>query len=279
MVVRSPLHRTAAGSLLAITSPMQHNNANPQGQPAQDTSDDSGIFGSALTDDGALDNDADGEFDGDDDSDGGVSQEARRLLDEVNRLGSRLRKNRMRAQQIDRRAAAYASRLARHTARLLQHMPNAVPAIRPVAGTGPSALRHYVLRHDKLEAPDRVRLLVVSADGRLRLCTLLDGGRGSRLWNDYEVANPPIGVGLGIVFEGLSALIVQLEGALQVAEQEASEREEAVDGLIAESEALLYNAGSRLSPINANVAPEKPVAPPTNGRLRSHGFERTPVPE
>jgi hypothetical protein len=204
---------------------------------------------------------------------------ARKLLDDVRRMGSRMRQNRMRSQQTDRRAAAYASRLARHTARLLDHMPDAVPAVRPVPGTGASALRHYILRHDKLTAPDRVRLLVVSSDGRLRLCTVLNDRAGSRLWTDFEVANPPSTLPLNIVFEGLSALILRLEGAVTLAESKTMEKEIEVADLIAESEALLFNSGSKLTPIDNR---EKPVgleetAEERDRRLRSHGFERMPL--
>lgn len=205
------------------------------------------------------------------------AEEARRLLEEVQQLGSRMRNNRRRAQQIDRRAAAYASRLARHTARLLQHMPNAVPAVRPVPGTGASTLRHYVLKHDQLDAPDRTRLLVVSSDGRLRICTVLAFGPGSRLWNDYEVSNPPVGLGLSVVFEGLSSLIVKLETAVLDIEQQSSETEKALDGLIAQSEAKLAQAGSRLSPVDP--APDDAdddddlFGLHAGGELKSYGFE------
>ncbi|MBC8088008.1 MAG: hypothetical protein H7Z40_12140 [Phycisphaerae bacterium] len=209
---------------------------------------------------------------------GSSPDEARRLLEEVQLLGSRMRNNRRRAQQIDRRAAAYASRLARHTARLLQHMPDAIPAIRPVAGTGASTLRHYVLKHDLLEAPDRMRLLVVSSDGRLRICTALTDGKRSRLWNDYEVANPPAGLGLSVVFEGLSSLIVQLESAVGKTEQQSDDHALDVDGLIADSEAKLSKAGSRLSPVDPLPDDDNDdwhsndVMPP-EGDLKSHGFE------
>ncbi|MEP6835862.1 MAG: hypothetical protein ABJB74_20910 [Gemmatimonas sp.] len=189
-----------------------------------------------------------------------------------------MRLNRRRAQQIDRRAAAYASRLARHTARLLQHMPNAIPAVRPVAGTGASALRHYVLKHDQLDSPDRMRLLVVSSDGRLRICTVLTDGQRSRLWNDYEVTNPPLGLGLSVVFEGLSSMIVQLESAVKDAESVADSSSAALDGLIAQSEAKLANAGSRLSPVEPFTLSDDDVYGQANDEdgeagLRSHGFE------
>lgn len=206
------------------------------------------------------------------------AEEARQLLEEVQQLGSRMRNNRRRAQQIDRRAAAFASRLARHAARLLQHMPNAVPAVRPVPGTGASTLRHYILKHDQLEAPDRTRLLVVSSDGRLRICTVLTYGQGSRLWDDYEVANPPAGLGLSVVFEGLSSLIVKLETAVVDREQQSSDQEKALDGLIAQSEAKLANAGSRLAP--AGDAEDdldddtELFGPNPGGELRSYGFEQ-----
>jgi len=207
---------------------------------------------------------------------GASPEDARRLLEEVQQLGARMRNNRRQAQQIDRRATAYASRLARHTARLLQHMPHAVPAVRPVPGTGASALRHYVLNHDQLEAPDRTRLLVVSSDGRLRICTVLSYGPGSRWWDDYEVANPPAGLGLSVVFEGLSSLIVKLETAVVEAEHAASDHEHAIDGLIAQSEAKLAHAGSRLSPVDdlADDAADADVYGETpSGELRSYGFE------
>lgn len=204
-------------------------------------------------------------------------EEARRLLEEVQQLGSRMRNNRRRRQQIERRAAAYASRLARHTARLLQHMPHAVPTVRPIPGTGASTLRHYVLWHDQFESPSRTRLLVVSSDGRLRVCTVVAFGRASRLWNDYEVSNPPAGLGLSVVFEGLSSLIVKLESALNESEQEAADQEQALDGMIAESEAKLAIAGSRLSPVDPvsdNNDEDVPVFPaPQTGELRSYGFE------
>ncbi|MEO7363783.1 MAG: hypothetical protein ABI120_25855 [Gemmatimonadaceae bacterium] len=209
----------------------------------------------------------------------GSPEQARRLLDEVQQLGTRMRLNRRKAQQIDRRAAAYASRLARHTARLLQHMPNAIPAVRPVPGTGASTLRHYVLRHDQLDSPDRSRLLVVSSDGRLRVCTVLSDGKRSRLWNDYEVANPPVGLGLLVVFEGLSSMIVQLESAVTQAEAVAESGSNALDGMIAQSEAKLANAGSRLSPVDDLVADEDDLYGQDQEKgLRSHGFEhRLPV--
>ena len=191
-----------------------------------------------------------------------------------------MRLNRRKAQQIDRRAAAYASRLARHTARLLQHMPNAIPAVRPVPGTGASTLRHYVLKHDQLEAPDRVRLLVVSSDGRLRVCTVLSDGKRSRLWNDYEVTNPPVGLGLLVVYEGLSSMIVQLESAVTLAEAVAESGLSALDGMIARSEAQLANAGSRLSPVDDLTADEDDVYGQDQAKgLRSYGFEhRLPIP-
>lgn len=209
-----------------------------------------------------------------------ASEDARRMLDDVNGLSSRMRNNRRRSQQTERRAAAYANRLARHTARLLQHMPNAVPAVRPIAGTGASSLRHYVLRHDHLEAPDRTRLLVVSSDGRIRICTVLSQGNGTRLWSDYEVSNPPIGLGLSVVFDGLSSLIVKLEGGVVAAEQETAERESALDVLIAASEAKLASVDSRLAPVeerrgtpaNDEVFPKVPQRTPS-GDLRSYGFE------
>lgn len=187
-----------------------------------------------------------------------------------------MRVNRRKAQQIDRRAAAYANRLARHTARLLQHMPNAIPAVRPVAGTGASTLRHYVLKHDQLESPDRMRLLVVSSDGRLRVCTVLTDGQRSRLWNDYETTNPPAGLGLSIVFEGLSTMIVQLETAVSEAEVSANYNSNVLEGMIAESEAKLSNAGSRLTPVDD--VDEESVADEVFGDanadgLKSYGFE------
>ncbi len=210
----------------------------------------------------------------------GSPEEARRLLEEVQQLGTRMRVNRRQAQQIDRRAAAYASRLARHTARLLQHMPDAIPAVRPVPGTGASTLRHYVLKHDQLESPDRARLLVVSSDGRLRICTVLSDGKRSRLWNDYEVANPPVGLGLLVVFEGLSSMIVRLESAVIQAESVAESGSSALDGMIARTEAKLAHAGSRLSPVDDRSLDEDDVygQEETMG-LRSYGFEhRLPVP-
>ena len=210
----------------------------------------------------------------------GSPEEARRLLEEVQQLGSRMRLNRRKAQQIDRRAAAYASRLARHTARLLQHMPNAIPAVRPVPGTGASALRHYVLKHDQLESPERMRLLVVSSDGRLRICTVLTDGQHSRLWNDYEVVNPPLGLGLSVVFEGLSTMIVRLESAVQEAETVADSTSSALDGMIALSESMLANAGSRLSPVEDLSIDENDVFGDNDASgLRSYGFEhRLPFP-
>ena len=210
----------------------------------------------------------------------GSPEEARRLLEEVQQLGTRMRLNRRKAQQIDRRAAAYASRLARHTARLLQHMPNAIPAVRPVPGSGASTLRHYVLKHDQLDSPDRARLLVVSSDGRLRICTVLTDGQRSRLWNDYEVANPPVGLGLLVVFEGLASMIVQLESAVNEAEAVAESSSSALDGMIAESEAKLANAGSRLSPVEDCAIDEDDVYGQEQEKgLRSHGFEhRVAVP-
>ena len=206
----------------------------------------------------------------------GSPEEARRLLEEVQQLGTRMRVNRRKAQVIDRRAAAYASRLARHTARLLQHMPNAIPAVRPVAGTGASALRHYVLKHDQLESPDRLRLLVVSSDGRLRICTVLTDGQRSRLWNDYETANPPAGLGLSIVFDGLSTMIVQLETAVHEAEVTSDGSSNALDGMIAQSEAKLANAGSRLTPVEGiadDASIEDVFAEVSDDGLKSYGFE------
>ena len=210
----------------------------------------------------------------------GSPEEARRLLEEVQLLSTRMRLNRRKAQQIDRRAAAYASRLARHTARLLQHMPNAIPAVRPVPGTGASALRHFVLKHDQLDSPDRARLLVVSSDGRLRICTVLADGKRSRLWNDYEVANPPLGLGLMVVFQGLSSMIVQLESAVTEAEAIADSGSSALDVMIARSEAKLANAGSRLSPVDDLSLDDDDVYGQDESKaLRSHGFEhRLPVP-
>jgi hypothetical protein len=207
-----------------------------------------------------------------------VESETRRLLDQVQRLGGRVRDNQLRANQTDRRAGGYASRLARHTARLLAVMPDAVPVVRPVPGTGASSMRHYVLRHDQLESPTRIRLLVVSADGRLRICTVWNGGRGQRLWTDYEVGAPPEGMGLASVFEGLSSLIVQLEGSVDRAEWESTEREKSVDTMIAASEAVLVNSGSPLAPLAPTSPPPAPEseapAPPRDDRLRSYGFER-----
>lgn len=206
----------------------------------------------------------------------GSPEEARRLLDEVQQLGTRMRINRRKAQQIDRRAAAYASRLARHTARLMQHMPDALPGVRPVAGTGASALRHYILKHDRLESPDRTRLLVVSSDGRLRVCTVLADERHTRMWNDYETSNPPAGLGLSIVFDGLSSMIVQLETAVNGAEEAADNRSSAIDGMIAASEARLANAGSRLTPMD-DIAEDALVddvfSEPSQDGLKSYGFE------
>ena len=224
---------------------------------------------------GAIGDEEGMDEDGDDAGPGG----ARKLLDEVGRLGSRMRQNRMRAQQTDRRAAAYASRLARHTARLLDHMPNAVPAVRPVPGTGASALRHYILRHDQLDTPSRLRLLVVSSDGRLRLCTVLNDRAGSRLWSDFEVTNPPAGLPLNVVFEGLSALILQLEGAVTHAEVESTGRATEVDNIIAESEAVLFNSGSKLAPMESREKPDPrdETDEERDRRLRSHGFERVPL--
>lgn len=228
--------------------------------------------------------------------DGPVAAEARRLLNDVHKLGNRMRENRLRAQRIDRRAAAYASRLARHTAQLLQQMPEAVPAVRPIPGTGASSLRNYVLRHDTLASPSRVRLLVVSSDGKIRICTV-QNGVGTRMWDDYEVANPPAGMGLTAVFEGLSSLIVQLEAAVKAAELDAGLHEASVDSAIEESESLLRDAGSRLAALAPAAASTEEASRPsgsepestlpaatsdaphhaaslTPGGLRSHGFER-----
>lgn len=198
-------------------------------------------------------------------------------------MGTRMRLNRRQAQQIDRRAAAYASRLARHTARLLQHMPTAIPAVRPVQGTGASSLRHYVLKHEQLDAPDRLRLLVVSSDGRLRICTVLTDGARSRLWNDYEVANPPAGLGLSVVFEGLSAMIVTLETAVVQAETTSSTHGQLVNDLISQSEARLADAGSRLTPVErladdaegdrSEMEDDMLFGMSDDEGLRSHGFE------
>ncbi|MEP6779711.1 MAG: hypothetical protein ABJC26_07455 [Gemmatimonadaceae bacterium] len=210
---------------------------------------------------------------------------ARDLLENVDSLSSRIRVNTRKAQSVDRRATAYASRLARHTARLLAHMPDAVPAIRPVRGTGASTLHHYVLHHQQLENPSRLRMLVVSSDGRLRLCTVVVG-KQSRLWADYEVTNPPAGMGLANVFEGLSSLIARLEGGVAEAEEQTERQSQAVDELITESEAVLANAGSRLAPVTSEA--ELPIdveeifggvfggddQPLNNGELTSHGFEQ-----
>lgn len=210
---------------------------------------------------------------------------ARDLLDNVNSLSSRIRVNTRKSQSVDRRATAYASRLARHTARLLAHMPDAVPAIRPVRGTGASTLHHYVLHHQQLENPSRLRMLVVSSDGRLRLCTVVVG-KQSRLWADYEVTNPPADMGLANVFEGLSSLIARLEGGVAEAEQQTERQSQAVDSLIIESEALLASAGSRLAPVtDESDVPtdveaifgdvfDRDYEPPENGELTSHGFEQ-----
>lgn len=204
-------------------------------------------------------------------------EEARRLLDEVQQLGSRMRVNRRRAQQVDRRAAAYASRLARHTARLLQHMPNAVPAVRPVPGTGASTLQHYVLRHDQLESPARMRLLVVSSDGRLRICTVpTTEGPRMRLWNDYEVADPPPGLDLAVVFEGLSSMIVRLETGVKRAESAVADKTSTLNNMIAESEARLAGANSKLQPLqeSSNDSAAHEVFEDVHaGGLKSYGFE------
>lgn len=207
------------------------------------------------------------------------------LMDDVQLLGARMRTNNRRTQSIDRRATAYASRLARHTARLLAHMPDAVPAIRPVRGTGASALHHYVLRHEQLQNPERLRMLVVSSDGRLRLCTVLVGQR-SRLWDDYEVADPPVDMGLASVFEGLSTLIARIEGGVSAAETKTERHAKMVEGLIGNSEAVLANAGSRLAPVVEVAAPmeidqifgdvdvnEQAAHAAHDDSLTSHGFE------
>ena len=112
-----------------------------------------------------------------------------------------------------------------------------------------------------LESPSRIRLLVVSSDGRLRLCTVASTGTRSRLWSDFEVTNPPPELPLTVVFEGLSALIVQLEGAVSHAEQESAAKEATVDTLIAESELALYQAGSKLSPTDPRGTPAQPAQP------------------
>ncbi|MEP6764739.1 MAG: hypothetical protein ABJB66_10535 [Gemmatimonadaceae bacterium] len=173
--------------------------------------------------------------------------------------------------------------MARHTARLLAHMPDAVPAIRPVRGTGPSTLHHYVLHYQQLETPSRLRMLVVGSDGRLRLCTVIVGKR-ARLWDDFEVNDPPSGMGLANVFEGLSSLIAQLEGGIAEAEEEVERNCQAVDGMITESEAVLARAGSRLAPVVDQPdeiideifgdLPDEEGARPPDGELTSHGFEQ-----
>jgi hypothetical protein len=207
----------------------------------------------------------------------GTPEEARRLLEEVQQLGSRMRVNRRSAQQVDRRAAAYASRLARHTARLLQHMPNAVPAVRPVPGTGASTLQHYVLRHDQLESPARMRLLVVSSDGRLRICTVpTTEGPRIRLWNDYEVADPPPGLDLAVVFEGLSSMIVQLESGVKRAESTVAAKTTTLNDMIAESEARLAGANSKLKPLqedSSEAAAHEVFGDVHPAGLKSYGFE------
>lgn len=153
-------------------------------------------------------------------------------------------------------------------------MPNAIPAVRPVPGTGASTLRHYILKHDQMESPDRTRLLVVSSDGRLRICTVLTDAQHSRLWSDYEVANPPLGLGLSVVFEGLSSMIVRLESAVQRAEAVADSSAMALDGLIAQSEAKLANAGSVLSPVEeTDDATDDLYGQQATRGLRSYGFE------
>ncbi len=130
-------------------------------------------------------------------------------------------------------------------------------------------------------------MLVVSSDGRLRLCTVLVGQR-SRLWDDYEVADPPIGMGLASVFEGLSSLIAQLEGGVISAEQQTARHGEMVEGLIVNSEAVLANAGSRLAAVNEEPELFEPdeifgdvgeleegkESAPDDSSLTSHGFEQ-----
>lgn len=207
----------------------------------------------------------------------GSPEDARRLLDEVQQLGSRMRINKRRSQQIDRRAAAYASRLARHVARLLDHMPSALPMVKPVPGTGASALRHYILEHHQFHAPDRTRLLVVSSDGRLRVCTVLGDGKGTRLWTDYEVVNPPAGLGLSVVFDRLSSMIARLETVVNETEAATDATSGALDGMIAQSESKLSEVGSRLQPVENLTLSDEDVfgtadASDPNG-LKSYGFE------
>lgn len=203
------------------------------------------------------------------------------MLDSVQQLGSRMRINKRRAQQTDRRAAAYASRLARHVARLLDHMPTALPLVKPVPGTGASSLRHYILEHHTFESPARTRLLVVSSDGRLRVCMVLGDGTGTRLWTDYEVTNPPTGLGLQLVFERLSSMIAKLENVVVETEAATTASSGALDKMIAASESKLSEVGSRLEPVeNLSLTDDDVFGPLDQTGLKSYGFEhRIPHPQ
>jgi hypothetical protein len=79
-----------------------------------------------------------------------------------------------------------------------------------------------------------------------------------------------------VVFEGLSMMIVQLESGVKRAESVTASHADALDGMIAQSEARLAGANSKLSPLQDapdDASAHEVFGDISQGGLKSYGFE------
>jgi hypothetical protein len=161
---------------------------------------------------------------------GESSERARlkRLLGRAASLGQRARGVSRSGRQADRQAAAYLANLARQVARLLHTVPrHGVPLLRLPQGAGDArGVTHHVLGHALVQTGPTLfmRLLVLGGDGRLRICVVDTTAPGTRVWQAYDLNQPPEEFDFHGTVTALAELLDQLEQALRAEEQRIADR-------------------------------------------------------
>ncbi|MCU0647267.1 MAG: hypothetical protein MUF00_04695, partial [Gemmatimonadaceae bacterium] len=150
------------------------------------------------------------------------------LLGRAAVLGARARALTEHTRRHDRQSAVYLANLARQAARLLQQVPaSQIPLLRLPSGAGDSrGLSQHVLRHTRVESTGGVamRLLVLSGDGRMRICIADSASPGTRVWLEYDPSQPPADFDFDETADALASLLDTLEIALAEAEARLAER-------------------------------------------------------
>jgi hypothetical protein len=128
----------------------------------------------------------------------------------------------------DRQAAVYLMNLARQSARLLQQIPSSqVPTLRlPISAADAKGMQQHVLRHTRVERNGTVimQFLVLSSDGRMRICTTDLSQPATRLWRDYDPGESPDDFDFDETADALATLLDSLEQVLAASEARLAER-------------------------------------------------------